>query len=913
MTSRKSLLSALSPMRSHRVRWLIPALCLSAGLAAAAWAGALALPRPAPVEQVSPMHPAVTLLDQDGQNVLESGAPISTMQTCGSCHDAGFIAQHSSHANLGYQDLVPPGELDGARSWETGPGFFGSWNPFLYRTLSAASSPAPDLTTPGWIMLYGPYHAGGGPAQFAPDGRSLAELPPGSSLEASYVDPQTGELLPWDWQASGVVEMNCFLCHTPNPDNHSRTAALQSGRFGWANTATLLLSGIVETAGAELRYNPAAFTATGELVQGWLKIQDPTDQNCAQCHTQAPKDAAQPLAVTGCSLEDWTAGATGLVFSPQRISDSGANLAGKQSLTRSWDVHAERLVQCADCHHAQNNPAYAEKSSQQTPAHLSFDPRRIEIGEYINRPMHVFALAPSQPDQEGGQACASCHDIQGTHSWLPYKDRHFNTLSCETCHIPKVYTPAFQQVDWTVLKMDGSPVFDCRGVQGENLSPTALISGYQPVLLPRQYADGSTRLAPANLVSAWYWVAGDPPAPVALSDLQAVWLEQGAYAPEILAAFDQDGSRQVEEHELLLDTPAKVELIAARLARRGLDNPRITGEVLTYNLHHGIAPAEWSTRDCRACHGDDSRLAQPIQAAAYLPGGQMPGGPASPGGLYLAEQGALFLSVDTADLGLYVLGHNRTAWVDLLGALAFSGVLLGVAAHGSLRFYAALRRPRHTPRLKRVYMYAVYERFWHWLQTFVILGLIFTGLVIHRPDTFGIFRFDHVVLVHNVLAGLLVLNAALSLFYHLASGEIQQYIPRPAGFFDQAIQQGIFYLRGIFTGEKHPFEKTPGKKLNPLQQVTYLTILNVLLPLQILTGALMWGVQRWPELTSRLGGLPFLGPFHSLIAWLFAAFVVMHVYLTTTGHTPLAGIEAMVGGWDELEVHEPMTIEEEPV
>jgi len=78
-----------------------------------------------------------------------------------------------------------------------------------------------------------------------------------------------------------------------------------------------------------------------------------------------------------------------------------------------------------------------------------------------------------------------------------------------------------------------------------------------------------------------------------------------------------------------------------------------------------------------------------------------------------------------------------------------------------------------------------------------------------------------------------------------------------------------------------------------------------LLPLQIITGALMWGVQRWPELAASLGGLPFLAPFHTLIAWLFASFVVAHVYLTTTGHAPLAGIKSMIMGWDEVEVHHP--------
>ncbi len=90
--------------------------------------------------------------------------------------------------------------------------------------------------------------------------------------------------------------------------------------------------------------------------------------------------------------------------------------------------------------------------------------------------------------------------------------------------------------------------------------------------------------------------------------------------------------------------------------------------------------------------------------------------------------------------------------------------------------------------------------------------------------------------------------------------------------------------------------------MNPLQQMTYFGLLNVLLPLQIITGALMWGVQRWPETAMRLGGLPGLAPFHTLIAWLFASFIVMHVYLTTTGHTVTANIRAMIMGWDEVEV-----------
>ena len=47
--------------------------------------------------------------------------------------------------------------------------------------------------------------------------------------------------------------------------------------------------------------------------------------------------------------------------------------------------------------------------------------------------------------------------------------------------------------------------------------------------------------------------------------------------------------------------------------------------------------------------------------------------------------------------------------------------------------------------------------------------------------------------------------------------------------------------------------------MNPIQKATYFAILNVLLPLQILTGVLMWGVQTLPIIARPLGGLTYLG------------------------------------------------------
>lgn len=486
-----------------------------------------------------------------------------------------------------------------------------------------------------------------------------------------------------------------------------------------------------------------------------------------------------------------------------------------------------------------------------------------------------------------------------------------SALSCESCHIPRLYSSANEMHDWTIINLDGSASTECRGVESGDVSKIGtLITGYTPVLLPRGNADGTTSLSPHNLITTWFWVYGNPERPVRLIDLEAAYLKGDQYHPGVILRFDSDEDGSLSKDELRIDTPEKEEFIATRLTLLGLDDPRIAGEVQPYTISHDVAGDEWATKDCAACHAEESRITEAIQISTYLPGGKLPefvkdSNITFNGEMNMGEDGTLYYKPSSVEQDFYILGHDSVKWIDRFGGLMFIGVLLGVVAHGGLRFYSALRKPRVKQETQEVYMYSIYERLWHWLQTAAIVLLLFTGVIIHNPDSFGIFSFNGVVIVHNVLATILAVNAALSLFYHLASGEIQQYLPRPRGFFDQTILQAKFYLQGIFKGEEHPFEKSAKKKLNPLQQITYFGILNVLLPLQGLTGIMIWGVQRWPELAAKLGGLPFLAPFHTLIAWTFASFIVLHVYLTTTGHTPMAGIKSMIMGWDEIERHAP--------
>ena len=68
-----------------------------------------------------------------------------------------------------------------------------------------------------------------------------------------------------------------------------------------------------------------------------------------------------------------------------------------------------------------------------------------------------------------------------------------------------------------------------------------------------------------------------------------------------------------------------------------------------------------------------------------------------------------------------------------------------------------------------------------------------------------------------------------------------------------------------------------------------------------------WRAGNWPRLMDALGGLRSIATLHVGVAWLFVAFVIMHVYLTTTGHTPLAHIKAMIVGHESKEAEHEAT------
>lgn len=884
---------------------------------------ALAQPEPIPSQEASPLHPTFALLDASGQNVLETNSPVSTMQTCGQCHDTDFIQSHSFHSDLGLSDYKENGGFNAST------GTFGKWNPLTYRFLSQQGDERLDMGTAEWLMLNGDHIVGGGPGKIARDGIPLTNVSGSTENPETAILNADGTSTAWDWKASGTIEMNCFLCHLENPNLETRQEMIRLGSFDMANMATLNGTGIVIQSAQDgaLLYNLEAFDENSTPKTDFLTIQDPTSANCAGCHGEIHPETDVPLTINAADLNYPQTATTGQVIAAQYISDSGVNISNKSQLDRSWDVHAEQQLQCTDCHYALNNPAHADEAQKAEPEHLLYDPRVLDIGEYLQKPDHNFARGQSAqfnvaPEYKGTmRRCENCHDANEGHSdWLPSLETHMDAVACETCHIPQMYAPAIESYDWTVLRLDKQPVKMYRGVDGDPKAVTSLVTGYKPVLLNRTDIDGGRLLAPYNLITSYFWAYDDANGnkrPVRLFDLESAYFEGDAYAGDILSAFDADHDDTLSGSELVIDSSAKEEAVRIKLESLGLSNVHIEGLTQPYSINHNVTRGEYALNDCSACHNENSRVSQPMRLASYAPNGGLPVFDTAnnvnvTGEITQSDNGAVYYNPVPAKDDIYVFGSSRVNWIDWLGSWMFIGTIFGVAGHGTLRYLswrkqskgAAPRESKGAARTERIYMYESYRRFWHWLQTLSIVILLFTGLIIHRPDIFGAFSFRGVVTVHNVLAVILVVNAVLSVFYHVATERVREYIPHPYGFFDDAIVQAKYYISGIFKHEPHPFEKRPDSRMNPIQKATYFGILNVLLPLQIGTGALMWGVQKFPQIANWFGGLPFLAPFHSLIAWTFATFIVAHVYMTTTGTTPLEATRAMITGYEEVEVHE---------
>ncbi len=640
----------------------------------------------------------------------------------------------------------------------------------------------------------------------------------------------------------------------------------------------------------ELKFSEDSFDSFGNLKKEFIEISAPTTKNCVGCHSIYSSKNIPLLIPHDFSDEDRykLSRETGAIFSPQKIKDSAYNLKGKESLATPWDVHASKELSCNSCHYPHNSLTQNRVDSNLK--HLKNDPRKGRIGEFLLRPNHNLKTS----------TCTDCHDPLKTHDFLPYKERHFQILSCESCHVPHVYSPALQLKDSTLLQKNMNIIEYYRGVQySSNSTEKNMNAVYQEGYTPFLLVDNK-KVKPVNIVTEYFWSDSDKK--ITSDDLGKAIFENGKYKKEFISLFDLNKNGTIEKNELKIDSESKKNYVVNELKKIGFKSPILISKQEAFAVNHQILRGEFAQKECGACHGTKGRFSNELTLTTFKAPIDKFETPSQL--LGLVSKSGDKISYKNGLKDIYVHGFSRNIFVNALGPLIIILTLFGVLGHATIRFLTRKKRPHHHVKIKKVFLYPFYERVWHWLMAGGVILLLITGMAIHFTEKDFIIPIHIVVVIHNTLAIIVVINAIFALFYYMVTREIKQFLPPVKSFITEMIAQIKYYGSGIFKGAPHPLEKTPQRKLNPLQQMTYLAVLNILIPTQVITGIMIWGAGLWPEFSEKIGGLTYIIPIHRLVACLFIAYIVIHVYMTTTGHTLTAEIKSMFTGYADIEEHE---------
>lgn len=205
--------------------------------------------------------------------------------------------------------------------------------------------------------------------------------------------------------------------------------------------------------------------------------------------------------------------------------------------------------------------------------------------------------------------------------------------------------------------------------------------------------------------------------------------------------------------------------------------------------------------------------------------------------------------------------------------------------------------------MKKVLLYPLWLRLWHWFNAFLFLLLIVSGISMHYSSNENLFMpFDIAMKTHNI-AGILL--SLIYLFYaisNLITGNIKHYIPSMKNIYTRLFNQAKYYLFGVFKGEPHPYHTTAKMKFNPLQQLSYFGIMFFMMPIIVVSGWLLLFPELAPENVLGMGGVWPMAIAHIVVGFFLSVFMFGHIYLATHGDKVSTNFISMFNGYHH--VHE---------
>ncbi|OIR13602.1 putative Ni/Fe-hydrogenase 1 B-type cytochrome subunit [mine drainage metagenome] len=210
---------------------------------------------------------------------------------------------------------------------------------------------------------------------------------------------------------------------------------------------------------------------------------------------------------------------------------------------------------------------------------------------------------------------------------------------------------------------------------------------------------------------------------------------------------------------------------------------------------------------------------------------------------------------------------------------------------------------------RRVYVWELPVRFYHWINALCILVLAATGLIIAHPPAFVqaseasfSYWFGTVRFVHFVTAYVFVFNFAVRIYWGFVGNRYadwKNFLPlRRAQFREAADVMRVDVLQS---------RNTPVHAVghNAVAYFTYFAMFLVFL-FQVFSGFAMysamstsWFPKLFAWITPLFGDEYALRQWHYAATWFFLIFTIIHVYLVfyhdyVEGHGVMS---SMVGGW----------------
>jgi len=200
----------------------------------------------------------------------------------------------------------------------------------------------------------------------------------------------------------------------------------------------------------------------------------------------------------------------------------------------------------------------------------------------------------------------------------------------------------------------------------------------------------------------------------------------------------------------------------------------------------------------------------------------------------------------------------------------------------------------------KIYFYPLWLRIWHGVNALGIILLIVTGYTMQAGNESSLIGFNTSVNLHNISGIVVALNYLLFVVGNLVTGNGKFYIVKPKNFIKRPIKQAQYYAFGMFRGMDKPYPLSEKRKFNPLQKYSYIVAMYVFVPAVIITGFALLFPEIIIETVYNVSGIMLTAVLHSVMGFFIFLFLVVHVYISSIGKSPLENYKSIINGWHHI-------------